>query len=155
MEEEPKFPTSQRNINIKVFSLEVVQRRAPYVHRQTRGLVPSLCVPVLLLPLIPPSPPSHLLHHLCSCNNQDSSCAPFSLLRFLFPSGFWLSSLTRKKKKIKSSPARLFDWLVPSPTMQLPRRQIDSDVFRHTSRSAKETQRSFHLSPKARFKWMS
>lgn len=77
-EEERKFPSSQRNINIKVFSLEVVQRRAPYVHRQTRGLVPSLCVPVLLLPLIPPSPPSHLLHHLCSCNNQDSSCAPSS-----------------------------------------------------------------------------
>lgn len=58
-------------------------------------------------------------------------------------------------KKIKSSPARLFDWLVLSPTMQLPRRQIDSDVFRHTSRSAKKTQCSFHLLPKACFKWMS
>lgn len=55
-EEERKFPTSQRNINIKVFSLEVVQRRAPYVDRQTRGPVPSLCVPVLLFPPHPSIP---------------------------------------------------------------------------------------------------
>lgn len=76
-----KFPTTQRTINIKVFSLEVLQSGAPYVHCQTCGLVPFLSFPVLLSLLIYPSLPSHLLHHLCSCNKQDS-CSPFHSFAF-------------------------------------------------------------------------
>lgn len=77
-----------------MFSLEVLQSGAPYVHCQTCGLVPFLSFPVLLSLLIYPSLPSHLLHHLCSCNKQDSSCSPFH--SFAFSSLLILDHLSHK-----------------------------------------------------------
>lgn len=77
---ERKFATSQRTINTEVFSLEVLQSGTPCEHYLTRGLLPFLSFSVFLSLFIHPSFPSHLLHHLCSCNNKDSSCATFTPL---------------------------------------------------------------------------
>lgn len=78
---------------------------------KTRALVPFLSLPVLLLLLIYPSnSPTHLLHHLCSCNKRDSACALFHSLAF-FPLLVPCSSLSPGM----ASPAWPFDWLVIVP----------------------------------------
>lgn len=89
-----------------MFSLEVFQSSAPYANCQTRDLVSFLSFSVFLWLLIHPSFPSHLLHHLCSCNKQESLCS-LSPPCFLFPpdSGPSLSPGM-------ASPTKLFDWLV-------------------------------------------
>lgn len=53
--------------------------------------------------------PSHLLHHLCSCNKQSSSCALFHSLDF-----HSLLILAHPLSR-HGSPAWLFDWLVCIP----------------------------------------
>lgn len=100
--------------------------------------------------------PSHLLHHLCSCNKQDSSCALFHSLAFSS-----LLVLAHPPSPGMASPAWLFDWLVcvsrwSYHAVRLPVCSNVSDTFSHThyvlplcSKPSQLTQQCFHLLLKA------
>lgn len=87
------FRPARRTINIKVIPLEVLQSGAPYVHCQTRALVPFLSLPRLTLaPYLSIHPSRLICCTICAAViSRTPHVLPFTPLLSLFPSWFWLS----------------------------------------------------------------
>lgn len=87
------FRPARRTINIKVIPLEVLQSGAPYVHCQTRALVPFLSLPRLTLaPYLSIHPSRLICCAICAAViSRTPHVLPFTPLLSLFPSWFWLS----------------------------------------------------------------
>lgn len=136
------FRPARRTINIKVIPLEVLQSGAPYVHCQTRALVPFLSLPRLTLaPYLSIHPSRLICCTICAAViSRTPHVLPFTPLLSLFPSWFWLSPSHQARPP---PPARRFDWLECVPrwseraaTQKKKRKKNVSGASCHTLRPA-------------------